>query len=394
MSVFDHSRAILCPGILLGTSLVFLLAATALPAVADDSHGENAPTASDDSQSFAGPLTLDHFRGEVKGCVDRFAQYSLPVVDSHVHARPFGGPSMPFETLLEYLHGSGSLFVNIYGIGQRLPVDGECTYYLDCPGVPVVPSLKSDFHNAQSLLDAEREDIYVTLSMTFADLTDPASVAPRMRLLQMEFPGLFGMMGEVNLKKQALFDNDRPGAELEHIKQWAPFMDLLRSWNFPITIHSDLGNDDAPLQYFHLMEMVLNSYADNKIIWPHLGLSKELQAIDAAEHIALLDSLLDRYPNLYFDLSWRILYDQLFHDSETRKLYVDLLNRRPERFIPGTDFVAADNKSLAIYQRELLVNSAILREVDDAAYRAIGLGQSYFDLFDLEFQAPELCHTG
>ncbi len=368
----------------LGVLLVFLfqISPTASPAK------EAPPT---EPQAFAGPLTLAHFRGEVEGCVDRFAQHSLPVVDSHVHARPFGGKAMHLGALLENLRGSGSLFVNIYGIGQRLPVDHACTYYLDCPGVAVKPSLKSDFHNAQSLLDLERDDLHVVLSMTFADLADPPSVVPRMHLLDEEFPGVFGMMGEVNLKKQALFGNHRPGAELEDIQAWKPFMDQLARWNFPITIHSDLGSDEDPLKYLHLMEFVLTSYPENKIIWPHLGISKELTSLEPEAHVALMDRLLDQHANLYFDLSWRVLYDQLFHEPEIRALYVDLLNRRALRFIPGTDFVAAGNKSLAIYKQEQLVNSAILTEVDDETYRTIGLGQSYFDLFGLDFQAPPVC---
>ncbi len=242
------------------------------------------------------------------------------MVGSHVHARSFGGLPMPFAALLDYLRGSGTLFASIYRIGQRLPGDGECTYCLDCPGVPVKPSLKSDFHNARSLLDLDEEDIYLTLSMTFADLSDPDGVEPRMRLLQEEFPGVFGMMGEVNLKKQTLFDSGRPGAEAEHSRQWKPFMNLLAEWDFPITIHSDLGHDESQLHYLHLMEQVFSSYPDNKIIWPHLGLSKELQALDAAEQLVLPEDLLERFSNLYFDLSWRILYDQIFHDPEHRKL--------------------------------------------------------------------------
>ena len=52
------------------------------------------------------------------------------------------------------------LFANVYGIGQMLPVDSPCTYYLDCPGQ-------------------------------------------------------FRWMGEVNLVKQAVFPNERRAVEVD-----------------------------------------------------------------------------------------------------------------------------------------------------------------------------------
>lgn len=114
-----------------------------------------------------GPLTLAHFQSDNSACYDRASRPNLAVVDGHLHLRPFGGAPIPFQDLLRMVRRSGVLFVAGYGIGQRLPVDSPCTYYLDCPGVPVLPSLKNDFHNAQSLLDHPPEDLKVVLSMTF-----------------------------------------------------------------------------------------------------------------------------------------------------------------------------------------------------------------------------------
>ena len=122
-----------------------------------------------------------------------------------------------------------------------LPVSSACTYYLDCPATLVEPTLKNDFVNAANYLAARPERVHLTLSMTFPDLAEPDAVLAGIQLLDEEFPGVFQWMGEVNLVKQALFDNEHRPVPLAVIAQWAPFMAVLRERNIPIAIHSDLG---------------------------------------------------------------------------------------------------------------------------------------------------------
>jgi hypothetical protein len=154
---------------------------------------------------------------------------------------------------------------------------------------------------------------------------------------------------------------------------------------------SVLGNDKEPLNYLRLMDEVLRRYPYNRIVWMHLGLSKELTTLDPRRHVQLLDSYLRSYPNLSFDISWRVLYDQVFKDPARRDLYVALLNRWPNRFIPGTDFVAAAGKTEQVYREELALTSFILAKVNHEAYRRIALGQNDFELTGLEATAPRVC---
>ncbi len=340
-----------------------------------------------------GPLSLANFVKGSSDCYDRQTRLPLAVVDTHLHVRPFGGRPIPFPELLTYLRNSGVLFANLYGIGQRLPVNSPCTYYLNCPGVAADPSLKSDFSNAENSLDVDTSGLKLVLSMTFPDLSKPAEVLPQMAILDKEYPGMFRWMGEVNLAKQALYNNGHQAVPIDRIVAWKPFMAELQRRNIPIAIHSDLGNDKEPLKYLPLMERVLSLYPNNKIVWMHLGLSKELKVLDARQHVTLLESLLRRYPNLSFDISWRVLDDQVFSDPAKRDLYVALINRWPRRFIPGTDFVAAAGKGEGVYREELAVTSAILGKVNDEAFRRIALGQNFFELAGLEAVAPPICRA-
>ena len=336
-------------------------------------------------------LTLDSFRTGDAPCYDRSAQPHTAVVDTHVHFRPFGGPAVPFEEILEYFEATGVLFANVYGIGQMLPASSSCTYYLDCPGTPVTPTLKNDFVNAANVVTKTPEDLHLTLAMTFPDLAEPDSILAGMELLDAEYPGLFRWMGEVNLAKQALFDNGHEPVPPETIAEWGGFMQVLRERGIPLAIHADLGNDDDPTRYLPLMEEVLRRYPDNAIVWVHMGLSRELTTMDPARHVALMTSMLERHPKLMLDIAWRVIDDAYFSTPEGREAYVPFLNAYSERILPGTDFLASRDKDLEVYREELEVTGRVHRLLDDEAFRNIALGENYFRLLGLEYKAPPVC---
>ena len=337
---------------------------------------------------------LEVFQSPVPACYDRSAQPQTAVVDSHLHFRPFGGAPVPFDEIMRYLRETGVRFVNIYGIGQMLPVDSPCTYYLDCPGTLVIPTLKNDFANAASVLANPPVGVHATLAMTFPDLSRPDMILPEMALLDKEYPGMFRWMGEVNLVKQALFGNGHEPVPAATIAEWAPFMEVLRERDIPIAIHSDLGSDEEPTRYLSLMREVLDRYPDNKIVWMHMGLSLELKTLPATEHIEFLSTMLDRHPNLMLDITWRIVNDNYFAKVEYQPLYVDFLNEYSDRILPGTDFLASSNKTFDIYKAELEVTSRILGYLNDEAFRNIALGENYFRVLGLDYEAPRVCGAG
>ena len=339
----------------------------------------------------AAALTLDSFRGGDPPCYDRATQPQTAVVDTHLHFRPFGGPAVPFEEIVGYLEATGVLFANVYGIGQVLPDGSSCTYYLDCPGTAVTPSLRNDLANAADHAAHAPDHLHLTLSMTFPDLADPASILPEMEQLEAEFPGVFHWMGEVNLVKQALFANGRAPVTVEAIDAWAPFMTVLRDRNIPLAIHADLGNDDESTRYLPLMETVLDRYPDNPIVWVHMGLSRELTTLEPAQHVELLSTMLARHPRLMLDLSWRVLDDAYFSDPNHRDVYVPFLNAHADRIVPGTDFLASRDKDVDVYRTELEVTSRIFRHLDDHAFRQIALGGNYIRLLGLPYDPPPVC---
>ena len=336
--------------------------------------------------------SLESFKSEA-ACYNRDTEPYTAVVDSHLHYRPFGGKAVSFTEVNDYLRKTSIRFVNVYGIGQMVPTNSLCTYYLKCPGTPVLPTIRNDFVNAANIVEFKPKDLHLTLSMTFTDLANPEPTVGLMELYEKEYPGLFRWMGEVNLIKQALANNNNhhSAATPQNIHDWADFMAVLREKDIPINIHSDLGSDKQPTKYLHLMEQALELYPDNKIVWAHMGLSKELKTMKASEHIAIMQRLLDQYPKLMLDISWRVIDDYYFSKSEYQSQYVDFFNNYSERILPGTDFVASWDKTFAVYEKELEVTGRIHQYLNDDAFRNIALGENYFRLLNLDYQAPQVC---
>jgi hypothetical protein len=108
-------------------------------------------------------------------------------------------------------------------------------------------------------------------------------------------------------------------------------------------------------------------------------------------HIDLMKQVLDQYPNLMLDISWRVLYDTYFSKAEARALYIDFFNHYSKRILSGTDFVASRNKDFEVYREELEITSRINQYLNDEAFRDIALGGNYFRLLGLNYQAPKIC---
>ena len=324
-------------------------------------------------------------------CFDRQSEPYTGVSDAHFHPRPFGGQAIEPTTLFQYFDKAGVRFVTYMGIGQSLDMKSDCTYYLNCPGVKALPSIKNDFVNAQETKVYPHDNVHITLSMTFVDLAHPEGAVETIKLYDREFPGMFAWMGEANVMKQALLGNGFEPPTFESIDRWAPFMKVLEQRGIPLTVHADLGNDAEPTKFVPLMQHVLKTYPNNKIVWAHMGLSKELTKMNPKLHVAIMRKALDTYPNLMLDISWDVIYNAYYQYGQD---FIDLFNAYPTRILNGSDFVASADKPFEQYWKELEVTSRVNRRLNDEAFRQIALGENYFRLLNLDYVAPPVCRAG
>ncbi len=325
-----------------------------------------------------------------QACYDRATEPYTAIIDGHFHPQPFGGAPIETQEMFTYFNKLGIRFVNYFGIGQVLELKSGCTYYLDCPGIAAQPSIKNDFINGMDSVEYPHPNLHITLSMTFPDLAHPEDIVKTIQLYDKEFPGMFKWAGELNVMKQALLANKHEPATLTSIDGWAPFMQLLRERNIPVTLHSDLGNNDNPTEFLFLMQHVLETYPDNKIVWAHMGLSKELTSMDPNKHVAIMKDLLDRYPALMLDISWDVLFNAYHQWGD---IFIAFFNEYSTRILPGSDFVAASTKDFNQYAKEFDITSRALKAIDDEAFRNIALGENYFRLLGLNYHAPAICET-
>lgn len=329
-------------------------------------------------------------------CYDRDKEPYTMVVDAHMHPKPFGGAAVPYSEMQEYFDNTGVRFAVYFGIGQIIEMDSTCTYYLDCQGTKALPSIKNDFANGLEYDiyrdTADEVPTETILSMSFMDLAHPEDAAETIALYDKEYPGMFKWAGELNVIKQALLGNGHEPATFDSINEWASFMKILEERGIPATLHSDLGNNDEPAKYVELMDHILKTYPNNKIVWAHMGLSKELTNMSPDEHIKILKAALDKAPNLMLDTSWRVLYDTYFINPEYLKKYIVFMNEYSDRILNGTDFVASRAKTYKTYREELEVVSRFHKDLDDDAFRNIALGENFFRLMDLDYTAPSICN--
>ena len=315
------------------------------------------------------------------------------IVDAHHHFRPYGGPARDYEQLIKDIRKAGVLFVMGYGIGQTLPPKSQCHFPANCPKTPITPNLSNDIANAKNQLKWPSKQPIVNLSMSFFNLNEPQNVKEQIIELRQKYPSQFNWAGEVNLVKQALFSHFHRVPIKKTIEQWQPFMDYLANNNIPIAIHSDIGNDNNQTQYLPLFDHVLSRFPNNKIIWLHMGISKEQLNLPVTQHIEIIGKRLQKHPKLYVDLSWKILQENYFNSDKNRQLYVNLIHQFSDRFITGSDIVASNTTSYNRYLGTLQDNSALFERLNNTAFRMIVLGQNYFNLAQLPNVAPMVCRT-
>lgn len=162
------------------------------------------------------------------------------------------------------------------------------------------------------------------------------------RMLEL-FPGLWQGIGEVFTRHDdltALTSGDTPRANNEAL---GLIYQLAARHDMPVLIHSNITSkrERNPL-YLEEIEQPLREHPDTRFIWAHAGTSMEIHRHQTQLDFLLptLTRMLERYSNLYIDLSWSVLQPYLLDDKGVpRPEWVALVERFPERFMLGSDVV-------------------------------------------------------
>jgi hypothetical protein len=125
--------------------------------------------------------------------------------------------------------------------------------------------------------------------------------------------------------------------------------------------------------------------------------------IPAYKHINIISNILDKYKNVYIDLSWDSVHKIIKLDQSSNNsinsidtvlnnvnLYASLFNKYSTRFLTGSDFVGSSEKIYEVYSSDVNVTSKIFRKLNNTAYRNIVLGNNFIKLYNLKYNVPLL----
>ena len=336
-------------------------------------------------------LTLEHYKNPGFS-VDRSKIKNYYVSDIHCHFRSFGKYNIDYETFVNWMINLGMLFCVVTGIGQRLPLKSRCRYYGDCDETEVKPSITNDIININNLYThfyKYKDKIELILSITCLDFNNPKKSYNVLKFLLGEYKNKFKSCGEINLCKQAIKSNNVPCTAISNVIKLKKTMELLKKNKIPIVVHCDLGNNEKNLKFLKLITKFINTYKNNKIIWAHMGgISKELTNLNTKKHISILENFLNKYKNLYIDMSWGAVGDIVFKTEKQKESYSKLINKYSKQFLSGSDFVASSDKTLKTYTSELKNTSIMFEYIDDNAFENIVLGKNFIKLYKLNYNVP------
>lgn len=184
---------------------------------------------------------------------------------------------------------------------------------------------------------------------------DPAIVE---RLAKLLATGSYRGIGEINVVHDASAGFPATDFRLDSAVMRG-IMDLARKHRLPVMLHCEAARTAD-------LERVLEGWRDVSVIWAHGGYTKEPEA----------RRMLERHPNLYYELSartWprhpRSAEYTIVRDGAVMPEWLALIESRPRRFLVGTDASHRDEAS-----ERMKVESVrdFLRQLSPAARAQVG----------------------
>ena len=159
----------------------------------------------------------------------------------------------------------------------------------------------------------------------------------------LRFPGIFSGIGEFSIEKEIV--SSKVSGRNANINDPAldKILDFAAETGLVVLLHCDVdsiisGNQNEPT-YLSELSKLFARHRNANIIWAHSGLGRFVKA--RPDHTRWVSKLLSRNPNLYIDISWDVVLNQIVdeHDQVLPE-WRDFLNKHSDRILFGTDVVA------------------------------------------------------
>jgi len=168
------------------------------------------------------------------------------------------------------------------------------------------------------------------------------NAARHVQALIERYPGLWRGIGEVITRHDDLTALTAGETARANHPALMKVYRLAARHDLPVLLHSNLTSlrEETPI-YLGELEDALRSNPDTRFVLAHAGTSGGVEKRQAplATLNEIIRALLERYDNLYVDLSWSVREHYLIKDGEPRAAWVALIEGHPDRFVLGSDVV-------------------------------------------------------
>ncbi|HVU51303.1 MAG TPA: amidohydrolase family protein [Polyangia bacterium] len=179
--------------------------------------------------------------------------------------------------------------------------------------------------------------------------------ADHVRRVLQTFPGVFTGIGEFTIHAQ--FVTSKISDEVASLRD--PALDRLLEFagevGLVVLVHNDMDapfpEEGAAPAYLAQMKELLRRHPRTRIIWAHVGVGRIARPVES--HAAIIASILDdpAFDHVCFDISWDEVAKYLDITPESARNVAELVNRRADRFLFGTDLVGPTDEAtyFAVY---------------------------------------------
>jgi hypothetical protein len=171
--------------------------------------------------------------------------------------------------------------------------------------------------------------------------------ADHIRRVLTTFPGVFTGIGEFSIHKE--FVSSKVAGEVASLQD--PALDRILAFaaetGLLVLLHNDIdvpfAKPDAKPAYLEPMRTLLLRHPKTTLIWAHMGVGRVIRPIKG--HAAMIEDMIKdpRLSHVYFDISWDEVAKYVAASPESVDIVAALINKHSDRFLFGTDAMAASN---------------------------------------------------
>ncbi len=314
-------------------------------------------------------------------CVPSFAaNETMPyeLIDSHLHYQDFTQQSEGFAVLAEAMQKINVKGAVIFGMPMTKMWDENApkspTYYMSNDSRTYYYS-GTDFILAEALKQYKEKN--KDSSVTFYPFacgvnTNDLYAYEQLEQLLKLYPDTFFGIGEIMLRHDDLTSLTYGEPPRPNSKGMLRIYDLASEKKLPVLIHHNItASYDKGTLYLNELEQSLE-YAKGKnvkVIWAHVGVSRRVET-PSPLLLETAQKLIEKYPNLYIDISWLVFDDYINKNTKEMEAWADLIIKKEDHFMIGSDKVGKWGQDGADYQKEITKYIPLLDTIINVASAA------------------------